>query len=288
MIGELSRSASSPTPVARAAALPDSSGDAPDGRAAFPQGVATERARTWSRRPTTWMLLATALTIIGVGAFLAVGVLAQDAPADGLLDASVTDPAGGSLAGVGFAGYIAAALGVVTVTREYRRGSTKPGVAAARRWRLVARKALGVGGVTFATTAIAILVAFLSARTVLSTVDVRISLAGPGVLRALIGAALYLAFLAVVGTAYGWILGSTARALGVVTGVFVLLPVVVHVLPTSIGHAITPYLPSNAGKAIMQLTPGDHLAPWTGFAVFAGYVAVVLLSATTLLRRRDP
>ena len=249
-------------------------------------------ASEWNKlrglRSTPWALLAAALSIVGLGTFTAIGVVMQRVPADGFADAALTDPLGGALAGVRLAGYVLAGLGVLAVTSEYRSAGITASLAAVpRRWQLVVGKALAVGAVTFVTMVMSTGVAFLAAKAVLSTADVTISFSGPGVLRALVGAALYLAFLAVVGTAYGWLLRSTAGAVVALVGVLVLLPVVVHVLPTSIGEAISPYLPSNAGTAIMQLAPGDQLGPWTGFAVFVGYVAVVLTSATALLRRRD-
>jgi hypothetical protein len=37
----------------------------------------------------------------------------------------------------------------------------------------------------------------------------------------------------------------------------------------------------------MSLTPGNHLAPWTGFGLLCGYTAVALAGAAVMLRRRD-
>jgi ABC-type transport system involved in multi-copper enzyme maturation permease subunit len=61
-----------------------------------------------------------------------------------------------------------------------------------------------------------------------------------------------------------------------------------NILPASRNNAISPYLPSNAGSAIMQTgNPAHTLAPWTGLAVFAGYAAVTIAVAAIQLRRRD-
>jgi hypothetical protein len=69
---------------------------------------------------------------------------------------------------------------------------------------------------------------------------------------------------------------------------FVITPLV-NVLPTSWQNAISPpYLPANAGNAIMEV--GHHantLAPWTGLGVLAAYTAATLASAAIQLRRRD-
>ena len=60
------------------------------------------------------------------------------------------------------------------------------------------------------------------------------------------------------------------------------------VLPSSWNNAISPYLPSKAGQAILQIgNPAHTLGPWTGLALFAGYAAMSLLAAAVLLKRRD-
>ena len=59
-------------------------------------------------------------------------------------------------------------------------------------------------------------------------------------------------------------------------------------LPDSWAPYVVPYLPSNAGQALIALQPDDlMLAPWTGFAWFCGYVAVAVAAAVVLLKRRD-
>jgi hypothetical protein len=37
----------------------------------------------------------------------------------------------------------------------------------------------------------------------------------------------------------------------------------------------------------MSITPGNHLAPWAGLGLFAGYAAAAIAVAALLLRRRD-
>jgi hypothetical protein len=103
----------------------------------------------------------------------------------------------------------------------------------------------------------------------------------------LVGAALYLTGVGLMAVGLGWLLRSTAGALATLLGVFVLLPVLGLLLPSSIGDVVLPYLPGNAGAAIMQLTPGDQLGPWVGLAVYFGYVFLTLMGATIWLRRRD-
>ena len=67
-----------------------------------------------------------------------------------------------------------------------------------------------------------------------------------------------------------------------------MLPPLLGLLPTNWSNAINPYLPSNAGGAIWTINPDPGtLAPWAGFALFCGYVALAFAVAAVLLRTRD-
>jgi ABC-2 type transport system permease protein len=53
-------------------------------------------------------------------------------------------------------------------------------------------------------------------------------------------------------------------------------------------NAISPYLPSNAGRAVFSLPLASHsLGPWMGFALFCGYTVLALSVAAILLVRRE-
>jgi ABC-2 type transport system permease protein len=82
--------------------------------------------------------------------------------------------------------------------------------------------------------------------------------------------------------------GATA----VVVGLVFILPGVVGALPASWEDTITPYLPSNAGQALIGRTKFAPqglalLSPWVGFAVVCAYAAAALVAAAVLLSRRD-
>jgi hypothetical protein len=118
---------------------------------------------------------------------------------------------------------------------------------------------------------------------VLAQAGITVSLGDPGVLRAVVGAALDLALVGLLGTGLGWLLRSTAGALSALLGILFVLPVVGLLAPS-----VVPYLPGNAGAAILQVGPAAGLlAPWTGLTVFAGYAVLTLAAAAVVLRRRD-
>jgi ABC-2 type transport system permease protein len=72
-------------------------------------------------------------------------------------------------------------------------------------------------------------------------------------------------------------------------GLLFVLPGIVALLPASTADAFNPYLPLNAGFAVATSTfeNSHHLAPWAGFAVFAGYAVIVVAAAAAGLLRRD-
>ena len=76
---------------------------------------------------------------------------------------------------------------------------------------------------------------------------------------------------------------STAGALAAVFGFLLVLPVLGSAVP-----AISPYLPSDAAAAILEISSeAGGFAPWVGFGLSVVYPAVVLAAAAMLRRRRD-
>jgi ABC-2 type transport system permease protein len=74
----------------------------------------------------------------------------------------------------------------------------------------------------------------------------------------------------------------------VLFGLLIILPLLAQALPASWFPHVYPYLPGEAGQAIMHVHAGAlSLAPWTGYGVFIGYTAALVALAAVLLRRRD-
>jgi hypothetical protein len=173
--------------------------------------------------------------------------------------------------------------------------------ASPRRGRVLAAKALVLGGATFVAGLVACLAAFLLAQPTLRANGYgppafpRASLTDGPVLRAVIGSAAVLALVAVLGLAAGAILRRSAGAITAVILLLVLPQLVAAALPVSAGRWLQRLTPS-AGFAIQQTVerglclPEDGCfpeGPWLGFGVLCAYVAVALAVAFWLLRRRD-
>jgi ABC-2 family transporter protein len=197
---------------------------------------------------------------------------------------------GGATVGV----LAAAALGALFITAEFRRGMIRTTFAASPgRGRVLAAKAIVLGGSTFGAGLIASVVAFLvsqrSFRTTTRTPGLpELSLANPTVLRAVVGTAVLLALVAVLSLAIATIVRHTAVAIPLVI-LPLLVPAIVSTgLPLPVANWLTRLTPA-AGFAVQQTIEryDTAIAPLGGLGVLAAYAAVVLGVATVLLRRRD-
>ena len=130
-------------------------------------------------------------------------------------------------------------------------------------------------------------IAFFIGQSILSTHHINATFADPGVARALLGAALYLTVVGLFGLGLGAIVRNTAGGIAAFVAIMFVLPPLMNVLPASWNNAASPYLPLAAGEAIMSVTPGNHLSPWVGLALFGGYAAAALAVGAVVLVRRD-
>ncbi|MDG4787744.1 ABC transporter permease [Micromonospora sp. WMMD1102] len=194
-----------------------------------------------------------------------------------------------ALSGSSLAALSVGVLGALLGAGEYTTGMIRATLAAVpRRLPVLWSKILVAGSAAFVTMTAGAFAAFASGSAVLNDKVGGVGLGDDGVLRALLGAGLYLGLVAVLGVALGMLVRSSAGAIAILAGLLLIVPGLAALLPSSISEAITPYLPSNAGSAVMALNQADGaLAPWAGLAVFAGYVIVTLGAAAYRLRATD-
>ncbi|WP_230209078.1 ABC transporter permease subunit [Nostocoides sp. HKS02] len=199
------------------------------------------------------------------------------------------DPTSRSLAGVFLAQLAIGVLGVLFVTGEYATGMIRATLAAVpTRLPVLWAKAIVFAAVTLVLTVPSTLAAFLIGQSIFTSKHLQASVGDPGVLRAVVGAALYLTVVGLLGLALGAVLRNTAGGISTLFGLLFVLPIIVRFLPSSWADPISRYLPNAAGEAITHVhTDPTGLAPWTGFALFCGYTAVVMAAAAVTLRRRD-
>jgi ABC-2 type transport system permease protein len=233
---------------------------------------------------TGWSLLAAAALIVGFGVLYAM-VCVSRPPAD----PASFDGAGATLAGVQLAQIAAGVLGALVITGEYATGSIRTTLTAVpRRGRVLGAKAAVVAATTFAVSLPSAFAAFLVGQRILAPQHLDTSLGQPGVLRAVIGSALYLTLVALLGLGLGVLLRNTAGAVAVLFGLLFGLPIAASLLPASIADHVGRYLPSSAGLAVtFDGRDPSSLAPWTGVAVFALYTTALLGLGAWRLRRAD-
>jgi ABC-2 type transport system permease protein len=283
------------------------------GRAGLRRAMAAEWTKLWSVRSTMWTLVATVVAVVG----LCVLGTATVSPSE-----VIDDPTRRSLIGIFLGQLIFGVLGVLVMSAEYGTGTIRATLSAVpRRPVVLTAKVLVFGAVAVVVSEILSFSAFGVGQAILSAkhavglkaaaaqraqqLGVKIphniqavlptgsaSLGQPGVLRAVVGAGLYLAVLGLLALGLATIIRHTAGAISAFVGVVLVLPLIVQALPASISNAVARYLPANIGLVLFstERVP-DRIeyafSPWTGFALLVLYTVVILGIGCWVLVRRD-
>lgn len=195
-------------------------------------------------------------------------------------------------------------VAVLFVTAEFRRGLIRTTlIAAPDRVRVLAAKAVVIGGVTFAAGLVAAGVTIPLVRHLLGARDIfPIAVPWPTALRVVIGAAALLSLAAVFAYAMGAVFrrGLPAVAAAVVLLVVPHLLVTSSVLPDVAAQWLTRVTPAAAFAVLQSIpaypqvyfpySPADGyypLAPWAGLGVLLLYAAAALGVAVLRFRRAD-
>ena len=242
-----------------------------------------------SLRSTSWTLLVAVAAMVGIGALFAAVNASQYHTFSAASRASF-DPIGTSLSGTSFAVIAFGVLGVLLMSGEYSTGMIRSSLTVVpRRLPVLWGKLAVFAGVIFPVSLIASLASFLLGQALLNSHHLGVSLAAPGALRSVIGAALYVTVAGLIGVTLGALLRSTAAGISAFVGAFFVIPPLADVLPSSISDHLAQYLPSNAGEILYGGAQGvrDTLSPWTGFALLCGYAVVLIAAAAWRLKRAD-
>jgi ABC-2 type transport system permease protein len=257
-------------------------------RATFANAARSEWIKLTSVR-STWITLLVALLLgIGLGtliSYLAGSHFSTSSPSN----KATWDPTAVSLAAVNISQLALAVLGVLIITSEYSSGMIRVSLAAVpRRSRFLASKTVVFTAVALVVGEVTAFAAFLIGQLVIGSNAPHTDLAAHGVLRAVIGAGLYLAVIGLLATAIGTLVRSTAGGISILVALLFVLPGVVQALPDSWRNPVTEYWPTQAGSQIFVLHRDAHtLAAWSGFGVMVLFTAIVLAAANYVLRRRD-
>jgi hypothetical protein len=256
-------------------------------RVTFPRVLHSEWVRLRSVRSTWITMLVTAVIVIGLAALFCYGYVSH--PRGAVVDRQGFDPALRSLAGTFLAQLAVGVLGVLVVTAEYSTGVIRATFTAVpRRMTVFAGRLVMFTVASFAVLIPMALVAFAIGQSILSRDDAGTTLGAPHVLRAVVGCALYLVAIGLLGMGLGWLIRHTAGAIVTLVGVLFVLPLIIVFFPQPWPNRLEKWLPGGAGQSILHtVRESNSLAPWAGYGVLMIYVAVVLVVAALLLRARD-
>ncbi len=259
------------------------------GRVTQARVVRSEWTKLHSLRSTRWSLAVATVMTIGFPILFATVVSSRWSHMS-LQERAHRHPLDIALVGVNISQLAIAVLGVLVITGEYSTGMIRASFTAVPRRLPVLWAKTGVYAVVALVLMLpSVVIAFVASQAILRSHHIlQISFSHPGVARAVLGGAVYLTLVAIFALAVGAIVRNTAGGIAAFAAIFFVIPPLMNLLPSSWNDAVSPYLPSEAGRSIFSLTPGAHsLSPGAGLALFAGYCAFVLGAAAVLLVRRD-
>ena len=248
--------------------------------------VRSEWIKFRSVRSNMITLVAAGVVLVGFGALFA--SLAGRSNAVGPSNAG-SDALSTTFGALDLTQLILGVLGALFIASEYSSGMIRTMfTAVATRVPVLRAKALVLGAGAWGVMTAAAFAAFFIGQAVYAGSGRTFALTDPGVLRSVLGVGVYGAGVVLIGLALGFLLRSTAAAIGTLVGVLMLAPGLVSLLPGGISTPLGKILPSNAGSAFTSvIQSSDRLTPAVGFAVFAVWVVGLLVTAAVVLKRRD-
>jgi ABC-2 type transport system permease protein len=285
----MTATSAAPAAAARQAGLP-----ATVGRASFGGALRSELTKIRSVRSTYWTLLALVVACVGIGALGSFGRVQQFSQLPAFVQAhqrafEISRAPMVSLFGVILGQLIIAVLGALTVTSEYTTGMIRTSLSVLpKRGMVFTAKAVVFGVIALITGLVTSFASFFAGQAILSSQHINTTLSSQGVLRAVVGAGLFLAVCGLLSFGLGALIRHTAGAISASIGLLFVAFVLAQFLPSNWAVHVDKWIPFNAGAAIWehQSAPG-MLSPWTGFGVFCGYAAIAIAAGLYRFRNRD-
>jgi ABC-2 type transport system permease protein len=258
-------------------------------------------AREYPRQHFSWILrsewmklrtlrsnkLALALTVVGTVGVAALVCAEAAAHYDGINN-QISDPTNLSLSGWYLTQLVVGVVAVLTVTSEFGSRMIRTTYAASpRRLSVLAAKLTVVVAAALVVSTACSLASYLLGQRLLHSTGLATTLSDPNVARTVLGSALYITILAVIGVALGAIVRNTAGAISTLFGLLFVPPILAEAFPTHWHNAIQNYSPLNAGTAIFNVQHVKGLGPWAGIGVLGIYAAILLSAGILLTVTRD-
>jgi ABC-2 type transport system permease protein len=263
------------------------------GRPTLGRLMRSEWIKLRTLRSTIWCFALVFLILVGFSALFTPFVVDQlsdqlalpGAPADALL-VSV------GLSGVTLSMLVAGVLGVLVVSGEYSTGMIRSTFSAApRRLGVLLAKGIVYTLVTFIVTAIAVAVALLVARGYFAAGGAEVDVLSGDFLLAALGGVLFVVLIGLMGFGFGLLMRNGAAGIGALVGLVLVVPIVGGLLGGVLSWVadLEPYFPLSAGNRLysMGAVPPGQLEFWQALLVMLAWVAVILVPALVLARKRD-
>ncbi|OON72007.1 ABC transporter permease subunit [Streptomyces tsukubensis] len=198
------------------------------------------------------------------------------------------DPTNTGFAGMYLGQLAMIVFGVLVVSNEYSTGMIRVSLAAVpQRATFFVCKVLVATVLAFVVSLVTAFASFFLGQAALG--DHSAAIGDPGVLRAVIGAALYMTLIAMFSMGIAAILRSPMLSLGILMPFFFLISNILG--NVSATKKVGQYLPDQAGSKITQVVaPLDDDAPygpWGGLGIMVIWVVLALIVGYVLLRKRD-
>ncbi|MYY80763.1 MULTISPECIES: ABC transporter permease [unclassified Streptomyces] len=251
------------------------------------QVLKSEWTKIRSVSSTIWTLGLACVVTIALGALISI-LSKNDYDSLDAKDRLTFDATYISFAGMSLGQLAMIVFGVLVVANEYSTGMIRTSLAA------VPQRATFLFGKIAVATLLAFVVGlatsfitFFVGQAMLG--PYKAHLGDPGVLRAVIGGALYMTLIAVFSMGVAAMLRSPMLSLGILMPFFFLISSILG--NVSATKKIGPFLPDQAGSKIMQVkSPFDDdtpYGPWGGLAIMLAWVVLALIGGYVLLKKRD-
>jgi ABC-2 type transport system permease protein len=253
----------------------------------FGRVVRSEWIKLRTLRSNRVTILGTVAIIIALGA-LAASSLSSEQSSQGAFQ--LIDPVTITLLGFNLAVLSIGVLGVMIGAGEYGSELIRTTLAAVpARIPVLVAKALVFVGVLAPLMILSAVAAFLIGSAILEGNGHSVAAwDDSGVARAVIGNALYVVAIGLLGLALGFLMRGLTGAIATLIGGVLILPNLLSGLLPQSWDAILKYLPSNAGRAFTTVSPLPNLLGSTaGAVVLMLWVVIALIAAGVTLVRRD-
>jgi ABC-2 type transport system permease protein len=262
--------------------------------AGFGHLLAAEWTKIRSVRSTTWTLIAFVIVTIGFTALITWVTEANwNGPRAAPRDVQALRDPTSIIFGVSvYLGQLTlSVLGVLVITTEYSTGVIRASLLAVpKRLPMLLAKIVVFAILIGILAEIVAFGSFFVGSAILHS-RVSVSLSDSGILRATIGAGLYLTVFGLFAMGIGTLVRHTAGAISIAIGAAFLLPILAGLLPdTSFWNHLVGYLPEQAGSLVFLVHETSSqvvLSAWEGFGVLCIWAALFLGIGGYLLQRRD-